>query len=51
MKVRSFHISAHFRAKYCKFKEKYAKSQAVAVVGTAAALFLCPQRRKKCITF
>jgi hypothetical protein len=42
-----FIFSAHFRAKYGKFKEKYAKLYAAAVIGNAAALFLCPQQRKK----
>ena len=31
-----------FRSKYGKIKEKYAKSYATAVIGIAAALFLCP---------
>ena len=42
-----FIFSAHFRVKYSKIKEKYAKSHTAAVIGTAAALFLCPQQRKK----
>jgi hypothetical protein len=40
-----------FEAKSRYIKGKYAKSHAAAVIGTVAALFLCPHRRKKHITF
>ena len=45
--MRMAFFNGPFWAKYGKYKEKYAKLYAAAVIGTAAALFLCPQQHKK----